>query len=81
MTNDDARKAIESALGDIAPEVDFAALQTAEPFREQAGIDSFDFLNFLTRLHELTGVDVPESDYQSLETVEDLIAYIAERAV
>ena len=35
-----------------------------------------DWLNFLVRLHKRFDVDIPESQYASLRTIDDLTAYI-----
>jgi hypothetical protein len=37
-----------------------------------------DFLNFVVGLHEGTGIDVPESDYARLATLDGCVAYLAE---
>jgi hypothetical protein len=35
-----------------------------------------DFLNFIIGLHGSTGVDIPETDYTKLATIEDAVQYI-----
>jgi acyl carrier protein len=76
MTHEQAAEAVRTALGDIAPEVDAAELNTDAPLREQAEIDSFDYLNFLLRIQELTGVEVPEKDYERVRTWNGLVGYL-----
>jgi acyl carrier protein len=76
MNPQESREAVRTALGEIAPEVDFDALKADRPLREQAEIDSFDFINFLLRLQELTGVEIPEEDYDRIRTLDGLIAYL-----
>ncbi len=39
-----------------------------------------DFLNALVAIHARTGVDVPESDYAQVATLEAAAAYLAARA-
>ncbi len=73
---DDVRTEIENALTRIAPEADMAALDPTEPIRDQLDIDSFDFLRFIIILHETLGVDVPESDYPHLFTLDDAVGYV-----
>lgn len=80
MTREEVTQAVERALGEVAPEVTPAELDAEGPLREQAEIDSFDFLNFLLRLEELTGVTVPEADYDRIRTLNGLVAYLQERA-
>ncbi len=49
------------------------------PIRDQADIDSFDFLNFIIRLHETFRIDIPEKDYSELLTLSSAIDYLARR--
>jgi len=76
MTNEELRAAIIAALRHIAPEVDATALQPGLPIRDQADLDSMDFLNFLMELHRVLGVDVPEKDYPQVATLDGLEAYL-----
>lgn len=79
MTHDRAhiRNEIERVLMRIAPEADMSTLDPAEPIRDQLDIDSFDFLRFIIGLHEALGVDVPESDYPQLFTMDGAIEYVS----
>lgn len=79
MTEADIKKIIEAGLVKIAPEADFAELSTGENIREELDIDSFDFLNFLIGLNEELGIEIPESDYEKLVSMNDLVAYLSER--
>jgi acyl carrier protein len=63
-------------LLDVAPDVDAAALDAARPFREQFDFDSMDHLNFIVGLHRHLGVDVPETDYPQLATLDGCVAYL-----
>lgn len=80
MTREEITQAVERALGEVAPEVSPATLDAERSLREQAEIDSFDFLNFLLRIEELTGVTVAEADYDRVRTMNGLVAYLQERA-
>jgi acyl carrier protein len=80
MTQAQAKALLIEVLSDFAPEVDFAAVDPAGDLREQLDIDSLDFLNALVALHARTGVDVPESDYGALATLDGAAAYVAARA-
>jgi acyl carrier protein len=79
MTTEDIRAVIKDEIGRIAPEVDFDAIDPTADLREQIDIDSIDFLNLVTALHERLGVDVPETDYPKLATLEGMIAYLERR--
>ena len=39
-------------------------------------LDSMDFLNLVTALHEETGIDVPERDYPQLSTLAGFVSYV-----
>lgn len=67
---------IYDALGGIAPESDLGALAGSEDLREALDLDSMDFMNFVVALHERTGLDIPETDYPRLRTLDGAIAYL-----
>ncbi len=77
--NSATRAGVVAELLDIAPEIDEGDLSDAELLRDQVDLDSMDWLNFLVRLHKRFEVDIPESRYASLRTINDLTAYIDER--
>jgi acyl carrier protein len=64
----------------IAPEVDLAGTDPDAMLQETLDLDSMDFLNLVTALHDTTGVEVPEQDYPRLATVRGFVDYIAEVA-
>ena len=79
VTDSDLRATILGALKRIAPEVDVATLDPVAPLRDQVDLDSMDFLNFLIRLNEKLGVDIPEADYGKLVSLDDFVAYLRAR--
>ena len=79
MTDAEIKAAILDGLAQIAPESDPAELSPNENIRRALDIDSFDFLNFLIGLHEKLGVDIPEADYGKLNTLDEMVAYLAAR--
>ena len=68
--------AIREELARIAPEIEFETLDPAVDLREQADLDSMDYLNLLTALHQRLGVDIPDADAQKLATLDGAVAYI-----
>jgi acyl carrier protein len=48
-------------------------------FRDQFDVDSMDLLNFVIAMHERLGVDIPESEYGRLGTVDLLVEFISAR--
>jgi len=79
MNESDIKQAVFEALGEIAPELDPATFDTGAPLREEADLDSMDFLNFVVALHDRLGIDIPEADYAKLASVDDCAVYLAER--
>jgi acyl carrier protein len=74
-TPDTLRETVMAALLDVAPDVDAEALDASQPFRDQFDFDSMDQLNFVVGLHERLGVDVPETDYPRLATLDGCVSY------
>jgi acyl carrier protein len=74
------RATVVEALQLVAPELDGTALHDTELLRNQVDLDSYDWLNFLLEVHRRLGVDIPESDYARLATLEQIISYVLERA-
>lgn len=72
----DTRAGVVAELLDIAPEIEESELSDTQLLRDQVDLDSMDWLNFLVRLHKRFDVDIPESDYASLRTINDLTRYI-----
>jgi acyl carrier protein len=79
MTKDEIRAVIITELGNIAPDMDVGALKPDADLRETLDIDSMDFLNFISALHQRLGVDIPERDYPKLFTLADAVSYIEQR--
>jgi acyl carrier protein len=77
MTPTDIRAVLQDELGRIAPEIDFDSLDPTADLREEADIDSMDFLNLLTALHVRLHVDIPEADNAKLVTMQGAIDYLA----
>ena len=64
---------------EIAPDVDPASVIPGIDFRDQFDFDSMDTLNFAIALHREFGVDVPETDYAHLASLDRCVAYLAQR--
>jgi acyl carrier protein len=79
MTSDNAHTLLTTVLHEIAPDIDIDALDPDEPFQQEADIDSMDFLNLVSGLHEESGIAIPERDYSKLSTLNDILAYLNER--
>ena len=74
------RAAALNALLDVAPDVDAATLDPARAFRDQFDFDSMDYLNFVTALHLRLGIDIPETDYPRLASLDGCVEYLLAHA-
>lgn len=77
------REALQARLVElltgVAPDVDPAALLANVPFRDQFDFDSMDTLNFAIAIHQSLGVDVPETDYAKLASLDGCVDYLLPR--
>jgi acyl carrier protein len=80
MEKDAIRTAVLAELRRIAPEVEEDELDAGRPLRDQVDLDSMDWLNFLVALHERLKVEIPESDYARLGTLNQVVDYLAAKA-
>lgn len=80
MTADQILAVIRDELSRLAPEVDFDTADPSRSIQQEFDIDSMDFLNFITALHQRLGVNVPEADYPKVATIAGAVAYLAEKA-
>ena len=79
MTPDDITRVIVEALTRIAPEIDPATIEPSTNFRDQLDLDSMDFLNLILALHERLHVEIPETDYPRLYSLDGAVAYLASK--
>ena len=80
MTEEELRRTVLAVLARVAPDVDTATLDPGADLREEADLDSVDIQNLVVGLHEALGVDVPETDYEELSSVDGAVAYLARRS-
>jgi acyl carrier protein len=76
MTRDEIKATVLRVLRQVAPEVDPESIKPAQRLREQLDIDSMDLLNFVIGLHKEFKVEIPESDYPKLATLDGCIDYL-----
>jgi acyl carrier protein len=74
------RAEVLAELKRIAPELEEGALDPGRPLRDQIDLDSMDWLNFLVALNERFRIEIPESDYARLRTLDDAVAYLWNQA-
>ena len=79
MSEEEIENVVFKELQNIAPEANPAQISPEENLREALDIDSFDFLNFMIALHERLKVEIPESDYNKLGSLGELVRYLRNR--
>jgi acyl carrier protein len=79
MNTTEVRETVYAILKSIAPEIEPADIDAAAPLREQIDLDSMDYLNFIVGMHEKLKVEIPESDYRKLVSLDDIVAYLEEK--
>ena len=76
MTDDEIKALLFELIGEIAPETDPSSLADDEDMRAALDLDSMDFNNLIIAIHERTGHNIPEADYNKLFTLKGAIAYL-----
>jgi acyl carrier protein len=77
MAPADIRRVILNILERIAPDEDLSNLDDARPFREQMELDSMDFLDIVMELRKQYRVQIPESDYEQLISMNSTVNYLS----
>jgi len=76
MTPEQARSIVRALLHEMAPDADLDGVVAGATFQETLGLDSLDFLTFVDRLHERTGIEILERDYPLLLTIDDCVSFL-----
>ncbi|MEK6481835.1 phosphopantetheine-binding protein [Catalinimonas sp. 4WD22] len=71
------KEKILQLLKKTAPEADLSSLDPKANLREELDIDSIDWLNLIVAIDEELGIDIPESDYDQLSSLDDLLQYLS----
>ena len=79
LNDEQLRMAVFDILKRLAPEIDPARIISDKPLRTQIDLDSMDWLNVLAAIDEKLGVNIPETDYGKVVTLNGIIAYLAEK--
>ena len=79
MNDEEARATVVAAIRAVAPDAPVDDLAGDDDLFDVLEIDSMDLLTIVTKVHEGTGVDVPERDYGKLTTLDDFVAYLVAR--
>lgn len=76
MTHDECKQAVIEIIADIAPDEDLSQLKPEVRLRDQLQLDSMDFLDIVMELRKRHGIEVPESDYMQLASLDSCAAYL-----
>jgi len=76
MTKEDCKKLVIDIISDIAPDEDLSNIKPDVRLRDQLQLDSMDFLDIVMELRKRHGIEVPESDYMQLASLESCAEYL-----
>ncbi|MDR2673826.1 MAG: acyl carrier protein [Opitutaceae bacterium] len=76
MTKDECKQAVIEIIADIAPDEDLGGLKHDVRLRDQLQLDSMDFLDIVMELRKRHGIEVPESDYPRLASLDSCADYL-----
>lgn len=79
MTKLAIKEKIFQMLEHVAPEASLDELAPNDNSGETADIGPSGFLNLMTRLRDDLKVDIPESDYDKVNTLTELVRYLSDR--
>ncbi|MFT4939159.1 MAG: acyl carrier protein [Paraglaciecola sp.] len=71
------KQSICRLIVDIAPEVNTDELDHNDDIRDELDLDSMDFIRLLEAIEKTLGVNIPESDYAKVNTLQNMAEYIS----
>jgi acyl carrier protein len=77
VSTERARHVLNQVVGLVAPDVDLDGIDPTGSLRQQADLDSMDFLEVVALLSDALKADIPQDDYQQLDTMDSAVAYLA----
>lgn len=79
MTKFAIKEEVLKTLQDVAPDAELEDLAPNENFSDVPDIGPAGFLNLMVRLRQDLKVDIPESDYDQVTTLTELVRYLSDR--
>jgi len=79
VTTDETRELVKTSLAHIVPGDEVDGLGTDADLRQAFELDSLDYVEFVERLSQASGVRIDEEDYPELRTIGTLTAFLAAR--
>ena len=81
MNATQTRDLVLDLIDTVAPGAASGEVDPRGRLRDEMDLDSLDFLRIVQAIHDRTGVDIPESDYGSVESLDALVDYVSARSV
>jgi acyl carrier protein len=79
MTRDEIKACVIRNLMRIAPDISPGELDPATNLRDQTDFDSMDFLNFVIAVYKELHIDIPETDYPQMLSLNGCVDYLCKR--
>lgn len=76
MTKEECKKVVLDIISEIAPDEDLTNVKPDVRLRDQLDLDSMDFLDIVMELRKQYGINVPESDYMQLASLDSCAEYL-----
>ena len=76
MTEDQVKQIVIEIIKEIAPDEDTTGLKSDLNLRDQMDLDSMDFLDIVIELRKQHGIEVPETDYPKLASLDSCGEYL-----
>ncbi|MCK5339996.1 MAG: acyl carrier protein [Desulfobulbaceae bacterium] len=76
MTRDEIRNIVLEIIQDIDEDAEVANIKADESLRDQLDLDSMDFLDIVMELRKRYKLQIPETDYPQLATLESCVNYL-----
>ena len=79
MDPNEIRTRLLSLLTGVAPEIEPQSVDPAQPLRDQFDFDSMDALHFATAVSQAFGIEIAETEYPELASIESAGSFIGAR--
>lgn len=80
MTPDQARAALQEAIGHVVPGTDLTGLADDADLRDAFELDSLDFVEVVEQLSTIVGFRIEDHEADALRTVESAARFLTARA-
>ncbi len=79
MNSNEIRTKLLALLTGVAPDIDPESVDPAKHLRDQFDFDSMDALHFATAVSEAFAIDIAETDYPRLASLQGAQRFVEER--